>query len=159
MDKRTIVLAVILFIVLVLGMFIFAYLNQSAQPETVTTPPKEETAADPYLGITRIDAKHFFIDGVHTFAGEITLPTPCDLLNTSAQVMDSYPETIRLDFTVINQAEFCATLATTQRFLITTTASEEAEVKAFFMDREVLLNLIPPAPGETPDNFELFIKG
>lgn len=157
MDKRTIILVVTLFILIVAGMFFYAYLKRgeiTVPPATVT---EEETVA--YPNVDRIDAKHYFIDGKHTFVGEVQLPTPCDLLEVDAQVMESDPEQIRLNFKVINNAEICAQVVTAQRFMVAATASAEAAVSATFMGREVQLNLIPAAAGETPEEFELFIKG
>ena len=74
------------------GMFAFAYFknkelqNQEPEPEPVAN---EET---PYDYIARVDAKHFYIDGTHTIAGEIPMPTPCDLLEADAIVRESMPE-------------------------------------------------------------------
>jgi hypothetical protein len=69
------------------------------------------------------------------------------------------PEQVTLDFNVINNAEVCAQVVTTQRFKVEAQASEQAIIKARFMGREVELNLVPPSAGETPEDFELFIKG
>lgn len=158
MDKRTIILVISLFILIIAGMFTFAYLKRS---EITQQPPvvivEEEVV--PYADITRIDAKHYFIDGVHTFVGEIQMPTPCDLLEVDTVVMESYPEQIKLNFSVVNNSETCAQVLTAQRFKTSATASEAATVSATFMGRAVELNLIPAAAGETPEEFELFIKG
>jgi len=158
MKQKTIIISVALFILIVLGMFAFAYLKKAevTQEPQIQEQPQEEVA---YAAITRIDAKHFFIDGVHTLAGEIPMPTPCDLLEADARVMESQPEQIVVDFTVINTADFCAQQITNQRFKVSASASENATIKATFMGRDVQLNLIPPAAGETPEDFELFIKG
>jgi hypothetical protein len=139
-------------------MFTFAYLKKKEMVEVApqAAVPEEKVA---YAEITRIEAKHFFIDGVHTLVGEIPMPTPCDLLEATSRVAESMPEQVTVDFTVINNAEFCAQVITGQRFKVSTTASEGATFTATFMGRPVELNLIPAAPGETPDDFELFIKG
>ena len=159
MDKRTILLVVSFFLLIVIGMFAFAYLKRTeiTSVPVAETPVQEEKL--PYPGITRIDAKHYFIDGVHTFAGQIDLPTPCDLLEAETVVRESYPEQITIALNVINNSETCTQVVTTQRFMATATASAEAKVSATFMGREVELNLIPAAAGETPEEFELFIKG
>ncbi len=157
MDKRTIILVVTLFILIVAGMFFYAYLKREEITKLPVTITEEETIA--YPNVDRIDAKHYFIDGKHTFVGEVQLPTPCDLLEVDAQVMESDPEQIRLNFKVINNAETCAQVVTAQRFMVSATASVDAVASAMFMGREVPLNLIPAAAGETPEEFELFIKG
>lgn len=161
MDKRSIILIVVFFALVVVGMFVFAYLKRAEIVEPVPTPVTNSQTEDAkqYPGITRIDAKHYFIDGVHTFVGQLEMPTPCDLLTTEASVAESSPEQITLNFSVINNSENCVQVITAQRFMITANASKEASVKAVFMGREVELNLIPALPGETPEEFELYIKG
>ncbi len=158
MDKRTFILSIAILALIVVGMFTFAHLkNQELKQDPVVV---EETAdLVPYSEITRIDAKHYFRDGQHTYVGEILMPTPCDLLTTEALVMESFPEQIKLQFSVINNSDTCAQMLTPQRFLITATASGEAVAAAIFMGRVVELNLIPAAKGELPADFELFIKG
>lgn len=158
MDKRTIILVVTLFALIVAGMFFYAYLKRGEVVENPVTVTLEKEGVA-YPNIDRINAKHFFKDGVHTFVGEIELPTPCDLLEVDSTVMESYPEQIRLNFNVINNSETCAQVITVQRFMVTAKASADASVTAVFMGRTVELNLIPAAVGETPEEFELFIKG
>ncbi len=158
MDKKTIVLIVTLFVLLIAGMFTFAYLKRT-EVTPLPTPVPEEEVSIPYADITRIDAKHYFDDGTHTFVGEILMPTPCDLIEVEALVMESFPEQVRLDFTVINNAQTCAQVITAQRFMATAQASDQATISATFMGRPVELNLIPALPEESPADFELFIKG
>jgi hypothetical protein len=158
MDRRTIVLIVIVFILIIIGMFTFTSLMKK-EVEVKVVPDVLVEEPVPYPNITRIDAKHYFIDGLHTFVGEIEMPTPCDLVEVNSVVRESMPEQIQLDFTVINNAEMCTQVITAQRFLVEAKASEGATVSATFMGRAVELNLIPAMPGETPADFELFIKG
>lgn len=138
------------------------------QPDTTVSDPveigEEQDAIDEqdqrFAHIDRISAVHFFDDGSHTFAGEIDMPTPCDLLEVDAVVMESFPEQIRLEFSVISEdTDLCAQVITPQRFMVQVDASEEATVTAELMGRSVELNLREAQPGETPDDFELFIKG
>lgn len=162
MDTQKIALIVGIFVLLVAGMFAYSYIErqqieESAQPdETVEEDPQ---ADGPYSSIERIDAKHFFEDGKHTVAGEILMPTPCDLLEWDVSVAESFPEQVTIAFTVLNTADVCAQVLTPQRFMAEFSAGEEASVRATLEGREVELNLIPAAPGESPDDFELFIKG
>lgn len=159
MNQRTVVLTIILFVLIIAGMFGFAYLKKTEVQPALTIPapePQEEVA---YASITRVDAKHFFIDGVHTLVGEMPMPTPCDLLNSDATVAESYPEQVMIDFTVVNNALDCAQVITPARFKVEASASAEAVFSARFQGRDIELNLIPAAEGETPDDFEVFIKG
>ena len=125
-------------------------------PPVQEVTPKDKLSEAP---ITRIDAKHFFVNGVHTLAGVIPFPTPCDLLEVTAQVAKSLPEQVSVNFSVINTAKTCEQAITMQRFKVTAQASEGAQFTAFFMGRPVELNLIPAEKDETPESFELFSKG
>jgi len=157
-GNKAAMIAIILFVIVIAGMFVFAFLKQNNTNQP-TENNQEQTDNDPYAGIERIDAKHFYIDGVHTLVGEIAMPTPCDLLNSKVLIAESYPEQITIDFTVINEADNCAQVVTPQRFKVSAEASPEASFKALFMGRPVPLNIIEAEPGETPDDFELYIKG
>ncbi len=156
MDRRTITLVAMLFLLIIAGMFIFAYLKKQEIAAPTPIQVVEDISA---VGITRIDAKHFYEEGTHTFVGELDMPTPCDLLEVGAVVMESMPEQVRLDFTVINNADTCIQVVTAQRFQVEAKASADAKIAATFMGKAVELNLIPAAPGESPEDFELFIKG
>ncbi len=160
MSTKAIVLSLVLFVIIVSGMFGFAYLKKS---EIKNLPEEQPTnAATGTLnryGIARIEATHFYIDGTHTIVGELSFPTPCDLLTTDVQIAESMPEQITFLFDVINNSEMCAQVVTTQRFKIEATASDAASLSATFMGQRVELNLKEATPGETPDDFEVFIKG
>lgn len=158
MSNRTIVLFIVLFCLIVAGMFFFTYLSKQNADPISPAPEPQATTTNPY-GITRIDGKHFFIDGVHTIVGELALPTPCDLLTTEARVAESYPEQVTFAFSVVNTTEVCAQVMTVQRFKIEAQASDQANLQATFMGEPVELNLVEAAAGETPADFELFIKG
>lgn len=160
MSQKSIILIVTLFVIIIAGMFTYAYLKKAErQPEVIVAPEEQTETQTPYPNITRIDAKHYFIDGTHTLVGELNLPTPCDLLEVEATVMESFPEQVTVDFSVINNAEICAQVVTAQRFMVDFEASEDPVIRAHFMGRDVELNLIPAAPGEVPEDFELFLKG
>ncbi len=160
-HKSTIVGGIIL-ILLVVGMFVFAYLKKAelqVPSSSVPTAVTPSVSTSPYSQITRIDAKHFFIDGTHTIVGEIPMPTSCDLLNWDTSIAESFPEKVTVHFSVVNNSDSCPQTVTPQRFKVTFTASEKADIRATLMGRNIELNLIPPASGETPEDFELFIKG
>lgn len=156
MRQRDIVLVCVLLGAIVVGMFTYTYLER--QQVSVSAPVVEVPPAVPSY-VTRIDAKHFFIDGVHTIVGEIMMPTPCDLLTYEATVAESFPEQITYNFGVINNSDTCAQVVTPQRFLVNASASGEATHQATWSGQLVELNLVEAAVGETPEAFELYIKG
>lgn len=158
MEKRSIILFVVLFFVIVAGMFVFAYLKRQEMANVPVSPqPMAEEPTAPL--VTRVDAKHYFDGARHTFAGVVEMPTPCDLLSADALVEESMPETIVINFTVLNNADTCVQMVTPQRFMVSANASAQAKVRATWEGVPIELNLIPAAPGERPEDFELFIKG
>jgi hypothetical protein len=157
MKQKGIVAAIVIFVVIIAGMFVFAFLKKSEIPEPVTQ--NETTGSSPYDSITRIDAKHYFIDGTHTIVGEILMPTPCDLLNWDSSIAESMPEQVSVGFTVVNTTDTCAQVVTPQLFSVPFAASETASIKATLNGHPVELNLIPAAPGELPEDYEFSGKG
>ena len=161
MEQKRIIIFTIIFALLVALMFAYAHYKKAelTNGDKTISPTSETNTNDRYGDITRIDAKHFYIDGVHTLVGEIPFPTPCDLLNWDTSIAESAPEIATVAFSVVNHAENCAQTVTAQRFKVTLSASKDAEIRATLDGRRVDLNLIPAGPGETPDSYELFIKG
>jgi hypothetical protein len=160
MKQHGIIVAIVIFALIIVGMFTFAFLKRSELSEApVVTEPASIPQPSPYDSITRIDAKHFFENGTHTVVGELLLPTMCDLLNWDTVIRESMPEQVTIAFAIVNNAETCAQAVAPQRFLVTWNASESASIDATINGRKVELNLIPAAPGERPDDFELYIKG
>lgn len=150
-------------VVVVIGLLFYGSytqtMKQAKQDDQGVINTATTTNDNLYSDITTITAKHYFIDGKHTLVGEIILPTACDLLDNDFLIRETYPEQVMIDFTVINTAGDCEPALTPQRFMIEVVASAEAQFQADFMGRRVNLNLIPAPAGETPDQFELFIKG
>lgn len=158
MENKHVLATILVLAIIIVGMFVFAYLkkNELQQPEQTQATQSEN---EPYANITRIDAKHFFTDPKHTLVGQILMPTPCDLLEWSTRVQESAPETVIVDFKVVNHTDTCAQVVTPQRFMVQFDAQKEAVIKATFEGRYVDLNLIPAQPGDVIDDSEVFIKG
>ncbi len=159
MKNHGIVAAIVIFVLIIAGMFVFAFLKKSeiAKPTTDETP--QTVTPTPYDSITQIDARHYFLDGKHTLVGEILMPTPCDLLNWDARVAESMPEQVTVAFTVVNNSEMCAQVTTPQLFSASFNASENPTINATLNDRAVEINLIPAAAGERPEDYVFSGKG
>lgn len=159
MEHTKIMVAAAILVVVIGGMFTFTYLKKQEMEQIIPSEPVVTEDEGPYAYITRINGKHFYDGKTHTIVGEIPMPTPCDLLNWDTRIQESMPETAIVDFTVINNAEACAQVVTQQRFKVSFDASENAVMRATLEGRSVELNLIPGREDETPEDFELFIKG
>lgn len=159
MEHTKIIVAAAILMVVVGGMFTFTYLKKHEMEQVIPSEPVVTEEEGPYAYIIRIDGKHFYDGKTHTIVGEIPMPTPCDLLNWDTRIQESMPETAIVDFTVLNNADACAQVITQQRFKVSFDASENAAIRATLQGRPVELNLIPGGKDETPEDFELFIKG
>lgn len=159
MEKNKIIIGVIVLAVVIVGMFGYTYLKKKEIETNVEAPQEDIQVAGPYEYIDRIEAKHFFDGTTHTLVGEVLMPTPCDLLNWDVLVAESFPEQVMVRFDVLNNADVCVQVIAPQRFKVSFDASEQASIRATLEGRDVDLNLIPAGEGETPDDFELFIKG
>ena len=159
MTNKSIVFVCIGFLLVVFGLYGFTYIQKQKSLATdLMATTTVATTTDTYQ-INRIEAKHFFRNGVHTIVGEMTMPTPCDLLATKSRVAESMPEQITYDFSVINTTSDCEAKPTKQRFSVSAKASDQANLSATFRGAPVSLNMIEAGDEETPESYELFIKG
>ena len=157
--KRALIVAVVVFVVVVAGMFGYARFvkEKLRQTEAVPTAPTQKRETE---RITHVDAKHYYKDGTHTIAGEIIMPTPCDLLKADAVVKESAPEQVTIDLTIINNTQgVCVQMVTPQRFKVSFNGGADAKIDATLNGEPVTLNLVMARPDENPDDFEVFIKG
>lgn len=154
------IITIIVIILLIVGITYaitgFDGSEDSSNNTNVPTSTNERT--EEREDIRTITAKHEFADGTHTVAGEIDMPTPCDLLEVEAEVVN--PRSAVLHFTTVNESEgACAQVITPQRFKTSFEADENADITATFGGDRARLNLIDVPEGETLDDFEVFIKG
>lgn len=154
MNKATVITLIVIVLLLLVGWF--AFWRDGGQVEQVVEDDTEMDAGESML----ITAKHEFSDGTHVIAGEVNLPTPCHILNTSVDVTKGTdPDQAIINFESTTQAETCIQVIAPTRFKVDFEADENAEITATWNGKKVDLNLIPVAEGESLDDFEIFIKG
>lgn len=151
MNKATLITIIVIVGLLLVGWLVF-WRND---PVASNTEPQENVPEDSGM---RITAKHEYRDGIHTVAGEVSLPTPCHILSTDTEVSTDGSEALIL-FESTTKAETCAQVITPARFKIDFEANEDAVITALWNGLKAELNLVPVGEGETLDDFELFIKG
>ncbi len=120
---------------------------ENAPAEVVVTPQ------------TVITAKHAYQNGTHIVAGEVPLPSPCDILEANA-VASSDKKQVLIQFnSAIKTGEKCSPEVTPARFKVNVKAERSAVLTATLNGNPVTLNLIEAGPNENLDDFELYIKG
>lgn len=169
MDKRStyIILAIV---ILALGVFVFISFNHSSvdtlEENTNTASstdwanaPAEKPAQVMVTEKTVVTAKHAYRDGAHIVAGEVPLPTPCHILESSATVSGDKKHILIALLSSTKTEEMCAQVITPSRFKVSARAPKDAQISATLNGQEITLNLIEAGPSENLDNFELYIKG
>ncbi len=158
MSKTAITTSTILIILVIAGAFYYLAPDSVRfwDNQTAAVIEADDTIPSPHETIT---AKHQYKNGKHIIAGEVNLPTPCNILTTTAQIAESFPEQVTINFDSTSSGEACAQVMTKNRFKIEFTASENAVIKARWNGQPVELNLIPVGANEDLTNFEVFIKG
>ncbi len=160
MEQKHFILSVLILGLIVLGMFVFTVIKKQEIVSEQNTPPPiaEEERSSKFNYIEQITARHFYLDGVHTLVGEIDMPTPCDLLEWDVLVMESYPEQVIVDFSVINHSDMCTQVITPQQFSVSFNASDMASIRVRLEGEEIDLNLVPATEDESPEGLEPYIK-
>ena len=77
----------------------------------------------------KIKTAHVFANGMHTFTGEINLPTPCHVLTHKVIVAQSFPEKVTIAFEKRNEIGSCIQMITPEPFVVSFEASSEAIIK------------------------------
>ena len=108
---------------------------------------------------TVITAKHAYQNGQHIVAGEVPLPTTCDILEANATASADKKQVLIQLVSSVKTGEKCPDDITPVRFKVTIKADKAAKLSATLNGQEVVLNLIEAGQNENLDNFELYIKG
>lgn len=154
MDKKGTYLIAGIVIIAVAGFIAISFqkstidTKQSAGDTASTTAWENtpaEVVASPEIVIT---AKHAYQNGAHIVAGEIPLPSPCDILESNAlPSSDKKQMLIQFAYTV-RSGEKCSPDITPARFKVSAKADKNAVLSATLNGLPVTLNLIEAGPNE-----------
>ncbi len=104
--------------------------------------------------VEKIKVVHMFVGDMHTFTGEINLPTPCHILSSKVFIAESYPEQITIAFDRTTEADLCAQIITPEPFTVSFEASKEAVIKMTLDGKDLSFEtteLEAPKSEDTPD--------
>jgi len=160
LNQRALVLSAFLFLLIIGGMFFYAYTKRT---ELANTAPSQIPVVQPQAqteDVVRINAVHFFKDGKHTIVGDIMMPTPCDLLEATSTTSGGAPEQIAIAIHTVNHTQACAQVLTLERFRVDFTAAKDAHIEATLDGKKTILNLKDAEPGMKPETLQdLYFKG
>ncbi len=151
-KQKTIVGLVILLVIVFVIVLI-----RSKGAATVNETPNDTTSVVEYADVVTV--RHQYKNGVHTYAGDFRLPTPCHTLQ-SAIAAGSGRMVNFLTFTSTYPSDtMCAQVITTKGFKLSVENNPEAKVEATFNGKPLRLNIIEVGPNENLDDFEVNYKG
>lgn len=134
--------------------------NPLNSADTASTTAWENTPAEVIATPkTVITAKHAYRKNLHIIAGEVPLPSACEILEATAVSSADKQQVIIQLLSSIKSGEKCPSDITPARFKVEAKANKDATLSATYNGQPVTLNLIEAGPDEDLDNFELYIKG
>ena len=140
-----------------LGMLLYVGFR-SATFQEVSVPPPTSVGASTTAPIeTIVTAKHAYVEHKHILVGEISLPTPCHLLEYTTTIT---PGDTRATIAFVRKFEGgeCPGGEIAGRFKVVIPASATTTLQATLDGRLVRLNLIEVSPQDI-ENSDIYIKG
>ncbi len=118
-----------------------------------------KTIIDDTVSVGKIKVAHIFMDGMHTFTGEINLPTPCHTLTHKVVIAESYPEQVTAVFEMKNETDACVQMVIPEPFVVSFEASEEADFRITLNGKDILFEVIEVQVPEDETDPSLPIDG
>jgi len=169
MQQPIITAAIGTFVLLVVGMAVYTYLEKQEASHDAP-PPSEEVPPSAPTGNVPIDERpattssdtlstppaasvepgtllltdRTFASGTHTLVGELALPTPCHELSWEVVVAESFPEQVTIAFSTTPGDGMCAQVLTPAPFTVTVAASADATFSALLNGDPVALTNSQP---------------
>ena len=142
--------------ILLVGVVIVIFLLFAGGDDT----PKDSDRiiGDANLTAEKIKIAHVFMDGIHTFTGEINLPTPCHTLTHKVIIAESYPEQVAIVFERKSDVDVCAQIITPEPFTITFMASREATFKIVLDGEEISFEVIEAESAEDAEGGDSIVS-
>lgn len=95
-----------------------------------TNAPGDESLDKQNQNVGTLAVTHHFENGVHTYSGTVSKPTPCHIFESEVIIRESFPEQVTLDLTIKDSGQICIQVIGEEVFTITFEASEKALVDA-----------------------------
>lgn len=108
-----------------------------SEPAPTPVQPIEEPVDEPVVEDKEtLSITHSFSDGMHTYTGWVTTPTPCYTVSTDGVVAESFPEQISIEITLTPTGEVCPAVLDSKSFEIEAGASEAAILRSVRVNGE-----------------------
>lgn len=154
--NSNVIIAVAVLVLIAIGLFVYTLIGTPAGNDesqfSTTTPPTASLDAI-------IAGKHQFVDGMHTVAGMLSVPTPCHSVVVEPFFVDgAATTTVELRFTTVREGEDCPEVVSDAPYRVVFEGPENTQITALFNGKPARLNLVPVGPGESLGE-EFYFKG
>ena len=159
-SNKKIVIGAIVAIALVLVGFGF-YKSMNPSVPDLTPPPEESLPPRNDFPEEIINAKHQYMDGKHTYAGEFELPSPCHGLQYDVVKDVQNDQAVAINFTTTPMPPdiVCAGVITAKPFKVTFDGPQTTTLTVTRDGKSVKFNLFEVPSNQDFDTFKLQIKG
>lgn len=126
----------LIIVVIVLGAAIIYFSSMKTGDDAMLDPNKIDytDVANINENIETLAITKTYEDGMHTFSGVLTVPTPCHEIETEALVAESFPEQVEVRINVVDTQGVCAQVLTDKPYEVSFQASELAKIRGYVND-------------------------
>ena len=144
---------IIALVIVVIVVFVIVLIRAKGTSVEVTPTPAAVEYAE------TVTVRHQYKGGVHTYAGDFRLPTPCHTLaGTIAAGSGRLINILTFTSTYPTDTQ-CAQVVTSKAFKLSVENRSDVRVEATFNGKPLRLNVIEVGPNENLDDFEVNYKG
>lgn len=114
------------------------YLGAKFQKSTVLKNTGQ-VSSSPVAAKGKVTFQKSFDENLLKYRGTIEVPTPCHEIKQEVKVMESFPEQVRIDLTIINPPadEICAQVIAQKEFSGEAAVSENAQISVYLNGQKV----------------------
>ena len=145
MNSKGVGLVVVLIALIGLGIYFFGGVNDFAQFDNVEEAPTDDRSSvdtNDTVDETVMLVAYTYVGNIHTYIGEINLPTPCHELDSEVIIAESFPEQVSINFTIASEVEMCAQVITPEPFVVSFEASKDASVAMTVNGEEMAFRVV-----------------
>lgn len=159
--NTTAIAVIVLFTVAAIALFLYILLNtpHDVRPSAEVQQDSDTLVSTLARDDVLITAKQQYVNGTHTIAGSVTVPTPCHGVSAEPFLDNDGTSTVaEIRLSTVLEGENCPNVSSDTSFRVIFDAPEDIVIRAVWDGSPVRLNLLPLGPDESFDE-EFFFKG
>lgn len=141
-NKKQQLILILIAVAVVVVFVLFGYSSISDNSRISSSKERKENVSSSVSKNSVLAVAHHYSGGLHTYVGAIETPTPCYKISSRIFSQKTIPEIIEISFKTTDSGEVCAQVITSQEFMISFSASIDAQVSAKLNDKPVSLSVV-----------------